>query len=63
MAPSSAAVERIFSLCNHVFGDAQLSERAADYVQGSLMLCANKRSTSWTEPKLQVVVTPFPPQT
>ena len=44
MAPSSAAVERIFSLCNHVFGDAQLSERAADYVQGSLMLRANKRS-------------------
>ena len=63
MAPSSAAVERIFSLCNHVFGDAQLSERAADYVQGSLMLRANKRSTSWTEPKLLVVATPFPPQT
>ena len=28
MAPSSAAVERIFSLCNHMFGDAQLSELA-----------------------------------
>ena len=35
MAPSSAAVERIFSLCNHMFGDAQLSA-LADYVQGSL---------------------------
>ena len=42
MAPSSAAVERIFSLCNHMFGDAQLSA-LADYVQGSLMLRANKR--------------------
>ena len=42
MAPSSAAVERIFSLCNHMFGDAQLST-LADYVQGSLMLRANKR--------------------
>jgi len=39
---SSAAVERIFSLCNHMFGDAQLSA-LADYVQGSLMLRANKR--------------------
>ena len=36
------AVERIFSLCNHMFGDAQLSA-LADYVQGSLMLRANKR--------------------
>jgi len=42
MAPSSAAVERIFSLCNHKFGDAQLSALADD-VQGSLMLRANKR--------------------
>ena len=42
LAPSSAAVERIFSLCNHMFGDAQLSA-LADYVQGSLMLRANKR--------------------
>ena len=33
IAPSSAAVERIFSLCNHMFGDAQLSA-LADYVQG-----------------------------
>ena len=41
MAPSSAAVERMFSLCNHMFGDAQLSA-LADYVQGSLMLRANK---------------------
>ena len=39
LAPSSAAVERIFSLCNHMFGDAQLSA-LADYVQGSLMLRA-----------------------
>jgi hypothetical protein len=38
--PSS--LERIFSLCNHMFGDAQLSA-LADYVQGSLMLRANKR--------------------
>ena len=44
MAPSSAAVERIFSLCNHMFGDAQL-RTVADHVcaQGSLMLRANKR--------------------
>ena len=42
MAPSSAAVERVFSLCNHMFGDAQLSA-LADFVQGSLMLRANKR--------------------
>jgi hypothetical protein len=39
MAPSSAAVERVFSLCNHMFGDAQLSA-LADFVQGSLMLRA-----------------------
>ena len=43
MAPSSAAVERIFSLCNHMFGDAQLSALTTDYVQGSLMLRANTR--------------------
>ena len=42
MVPSSAAVERIFSLCNNMFGDAQLSSQA-DFVQGSLMLRANKR--------------------
>ena len=38
-APSSAAVERIFSRCNHMFGDAQLIA-LADFVQGSFMLCA-----------------------
>ena len=48
MAPSSAlalppsSLERIFSLCNHMFGDAQLSALTTDYVQGSLMLRANK---------------------
>ena len=42
IAPSSAAVERVFSLCNHMFGDAQLSA-LADFVQGSLMLRANTR--------------------
>ena len=36
------AVWRMFSLCNHMFGEAQLSA-LADYVQGSLMLRANKR--------------------
>ena len=35
------AVERIVSLCNHMFGDAQSA--LADYVQSSLMLRANKR--------------------
>jgi len=44
MAPSSTAVERIFSLCNHICSatPAQLSA-LADYVQGSPMLRANKR--------------------
>ena len=42
IAPSSAAVERIFSLSKNMFGDAQLSA-LADHVQGSLMLRANKR--------------------
>jgi hypothetical protein len=32
----------LFALCNHMFGDAQLSA-LADYVQGSLMLRAIKR--------------------
>ena len=43
IAPSSAAVERIFSLSKNMFGDAQLSALTTDYVQGSLMLRANKR--------------------
>ena len=42
MAPSSAAVERVFSLANNMFGDAQLSS-LADYVQTSIMLRYNKR--------------------
>ena len=50
MAPSSAlalppsSLERIFSLCNHMFGDAQLSALTTDYVQGSLMDAAREQA-------------------
>ena len=42
MAPSSAAVERAFSLANNIFNEAQMS-CLSDYVQTSLMLRNNKR--------------------
>ena len=46
MAPSSAAVERVFSLANNMFGDGQLNS-LADYVHADLGHAALQQARRW----------------